>query len=187
MYTHPSRTHTLQAVCCRAAAPNRHRAVRAGPSRQGCSIAPRFGAQTRAGCAAPACAALLGTGHPRTTTGTAARRAGSARSQNRSGCGDVALSGGQGPADGGPGGRSRCWERARRRRGRARGHSLGDLGVEVADPEAVPVLQGALGQDGGVLQRQRLAARLHGSAEDTGESGAGGGRGAGVGPGPHSP
>lgn len=33
------------------------------------------------------------------------------------------------------------------------GRSLGDLGVEVADPEAVPVLQGALGQDGGVLQR----------------------------------
>lgn len=42
-----------------------------------------------------------------------------------------------------------------------RGHSLGDLGVQVADPEAVPVLQRALGEDGGVLQRQRLAARLH--------------------------
>lgn len=40
---------------------------------------------------------------------------------------------------------------------------FGDLGVEVADPEAVPVLQGALGEDGGVLQRQRLAPRLHGS------------------------
>lgn len=45
-----------------------------------------------------------------------------------------------------------------------RGHSLGDLGVQVADPEAVPVLQRALGQDGGVLQRQRLPARLHGPA-----------------------
>ena len=42
--------------------------------------------------------------------------------------------------------------------------SLGDLGVEVADPEAVPVLQGALGQDGGILQRQRLSFRLHGGA-----------------------
>lgn len=49
-----------------------------------------------------------------------------------------------------------------------RGHSLGDLGVEVADPEAVPVLQRALGEDGGVLQRQRLAARLHGCAEGGG-------------------
>lgn len=33
---------------------------------------------------------------------------------------------------------------------------LGDLGVEVADPEAVPVLQGALGQDGGILQEVQL-------------------------------
>lgn len=47
-------------------------------------------------------------------------------------------------------------------------HSLGDLGVEVPDPEAVPVLQGALAQDGRVLQRQRLAARLHGGAGRTG-------------------
>lgn len=45
---------------------------------------------------------------------------------------------------------------------------LGDLGVEVSDPEAVPVLQGALAQDGRVLQRQRLAARLHGGAGRTG-------------------
>lgn len=69
---------------------------------------------------------------------------------------------------------------SREGRYRARSHSLGDLGVEVADPEAVPVLQGALGEDGGVLQRQRLAPRLHGSAEGTSESGAGlGGRGPG--------
>lgn len=69
---------------------------------------------------------------------------------------------------------------SREGRCRARSHSLGDLGVEVADPEAVPVLQGALGEDGGVLQRQRLAPRLHGSAEGTSESGAGlGGRGPG--------
>lgn len=63
-------------------------------------------------------------------------------------------------------------------RGCRRGHSLGDLGVQVADPEAVPVLQRALGEDGGVLQRQRLAARLHGRAEG------GGGRGGGAGGGP---
>lgn len=63
-----------------------------------------------------------------------------------------------------------------------RGHSLGDLGVEVADPEAVPVLQRALGEDGGVLQRQRLAARLHGCAE-----GGGGRRRCGGRPGPLSP
>lgn len=86
----------------------------------------------------------------------------------------------KGPGEAGPlaggTGRARC---------RAQSHSLGDLGVEVADPEAVPVLQGALREDGGVLQRQRLAPRLHGSAGSSSESGAGrgGGRGAGDGPG----
>lgn len=65
-----------------------------------------------------------------------------------------------------------CYREGRGARA-AHGHSLGDLGVQVADPEAVPVLQRALGQDGGVLQRQRLASRLHGSAEGTSEGGAG--------------
>lgn len=100
----------------------------------------------------------------------------------RHGPGGLGADAGTGPVRGGaaagaaPGGFRRARVPAGPRRHR---HSLGDLGVQVADPEAVPVLQRALGEDGGVLQRQRLAARLHGRAEGGGGRGGGAGRGPG--------